>query len=94
VRSAPARQAVSETVSALTRLRAAGCRLVFFKCCSTLDSAEARDIGPVTDASLAALGVGLALACSAFPLNARGVYNGYLFVGGVLLSWTLSDHAA
>ena len=91
-RTAPARQAVSESLAALAWLRGAGCRQVFFKYCSTFDSMEAGDsteagnIGPVADALLAALGSGFALACPAFPLNARSVYLGYLFVGGVLLN--------
>jgi len=85
-RTAPARQAVSESLAALTWLRAAGCRQVFFKYCSTFDSTDAGNIGPVANALLAALGSGFALACPAFPLNARSVYQGYLFVGGVLLN--------
>ena len=35
---------------------------------------------------MAALGCGFALACPAFPTNARTVYLGYLFAGGVLLN--------
>jgi uncharacterized protein YgbK (DUF1537 family) len=85
-RTAPARQAVAESLAALAWLRRAGCRQVFFKYCSTFDSTDAGNIGPVADALLAALGAGFALACPAFPLNARSVYQGYLFVGGVLLN--------
>ena len=35
---------------------------------------------------MAALGCGFALACPAFPTNARTVYLGYLFAGGSLLN--------
>ena len=40
----------------------------------------------MADALLAALGAGFALACPAFPANARSVYQGHLFVGGALLN--------
>jgi uncharacterized protein YgbK (DUF1537 family) len=85
-RTAPVRQAVSESLAALDWLRAAGCRQVFFKYCSTFDSTDDGNIGPVADALLAALGSGFALACPAFPANARSVYQGHLFVGSVLLN--------
>jgi uncharacterized protein YgbK (DUF1537 family) len=85
-RTAPVRQAVAESLAALAWLRRAGCRQFFFKYCSTFDSTEAGNIGPVADALLMALGSGFALACPAFPANARSVYQGHLFVGGVLLN--------
>jgi uncharacterized protein YgbK (DUF1537 family) len=85
-RTAPVRQAVAESLAALAWLRDAGCRQFFFKYCSTFDSTEAGNIGPVADALLAALGSGFALACPAFPANARSVYQGYLFVGSLLLN--------
>jgi uncharacterized protein YgbK (DUF1537 family) len=85
-RTAPARQAVSESLAALAWLRNAGCRQFFFKYCSTFDSTAEGNIGPVADALLAALGAGLAIACPAFPANARSVYQGHLFVGAVLLN--------
>jgi len=85
-RTAPVRQAVQESLAALSWLRAAGCRQFFFKYCSTFDSTEAGNIGPVADALLAELGGGFALACPAFPTNARTVYQGHLFVGGRLLN--------
>ena len=85
-RTAPLHQAVSESLAALEWLRAAGCRQFFFKYCSTFDSTDDGNIGPVADALLAALGSGFALACPAFPANARSVYQGHLFVGNVLLN--------
>lgn len=85
-RTAPPRQAVAESLAALGWLRAAGCRQFFFKYCSTFDSTDQGNIGPVADALIAALGCGFALACPAFPANARSVYQGHLFVGSVLLN--------
>ena len=85
-RTAPARDAVGESLAALAWLQKAGCKQVFFKYCSTFDSTTAGNIGPVADALLRELGAGFALACPAFPANARSVYQGYLFVGNVLLN--------
>ena len=91
-RTAPVRQAVDESLAALAWLRAAGCRQFFFKYCSTFDSTDAGNIGPVADALIAALGCGFALACPAFPANARSVYQGHLFVGGTLLNESGMEH--
>jgi 3-dehydrotetronate 4-kinase len=85
-RTAPVGQAVGESLAALEWLRKAGCKQFFFKYCSTFDSTPAGNIGPVADALVNALGCGFALACPAFPANARSVYQGYLFVGSVLLN--------
>ncbi len=85
-RTAPVQQAVEESLAALHWLRAAGCRQFFFKYCSTFDSTDQGNIGPVADALIAALGCGFALACPAFPANARSVYQGHLFVGAALLN--------
>jgi len=91
-RTAPAGEAVAESLAALAWLRAAGARQVFFKYCSTFDSTEAGNIGPVADALLAALDGGFALACPAFPANARSVFQGHLFVGSVLLNESGMEH--
>ncbi len=85
-RTAPVGQAVGESLAALDWLRRAGCRQYFFKYCSTFDSTEQGNIGPVADALTQALGSGFALACPAFPTNGRTVYQGHLFVGGALLN--------
>jgi 3-dehydrotetronate 4-kinase len=91
-RTATVTQAVEESLAALAWLRVAGCRQFFFKYCSTFDSTDAGNIGPVADALIAALGCGFALACPAFPANARSVYQGHLFVGGVLLNESGMEH--
>jgi uncharacterized protein YgbK (DUF1537 family) len=85
-RTAPVADAVRDSLAALEWLRAAGCRQFFFKYCSTFDSTEQGNIGPVADAFVAALGCGFAIACPAFPANARSVYQGHLFVGANLLN--------
>ncbi len=85
-RTAPVAQAVGESLAALRWLEAAGCRQVFHKYCSTFDSTDEGNIGPVADALIKALGCGFALACPAFPANARSVFQGHLFVGAALLS--------
>src|ERR1700723_4018098 len=46
-RTAPASQAVQESLAALAWLRDAGCRQFFFKYCSTFDSTPEGNIGPV-----------------------------------------------
>ncbi|HYZ63249.1 MAG TPA: 3-oxo-tetronate kinase [Acetobacteraceae bacterium] len=85
-RTIPAEDAVRQSLAALAWLQGAGCRQFFFKYCSTFDSTDAGNIGPVADALIAALGCGFAIACPAFPANARSVYQGHLFVGSALLS--------
>ena len=91
-RTAPMREAVDQSLAALHWLRAGGAKQFFFKYCSTFDSTEKGNIGPVADALIEALGCGFALACPAFPTNARTVYLGHLFVGGVLLNESGMEH--
>ncbi len=78
--------AVAQSLQALAALRAAGARQIYFKYCSTFDSTPQGNIGPVTDALMAALGTDFTIACPAFPENGRTVFRGHLFVGDVLLS--------
>ena len=91
-RTAPVRDAVHDSLRALDKLREAGARQFFFKYCSTFDSTDEGNIGPVADALATALGSGFALACPAFPANGRTVYQGHLFVGGVLLNESGMEH--
>jgi uncharacterized protein YgbK (DUF1537 family) len=92
-RTVPAGEAVAKSLAALEWLRAAGARQVLFKYCSTFDSTDAGNIGPVADALLEALGSDFTIFCPAFPENGRTIYKGYLFVGDVLLSESgMRDH--
>lgn len=79
-------EAVAQSLEALAALRTAGARQVYFKYCSTFDSTPKGNIGPVTDALMAALGTDFTIACPAFPENGRTVFRGHLFVGDALLS--------
>lgn len=85
-RTTPAAEAVAESLAALDWLRAAGAHQFFFKYCSTFDSTDAGNIGPVAEAMLEALGSDLTVACPAFPTAGRTVYKGHLFVFDDLLS--------
>lgn len=91
-RSIPADEAVAQSLQALDWLRAAGCRQYFFKYCSTFDSTDAGNIGPVAEALLKALGSDFTLACPAFPENGRSVFKGHLFVGDKLLNESGMEH--
>ncbi|MDT0316850.1 3-oxo-tetronate kinase [Streptomyces millisiae] len=85
-RSAPADEAVADSLAAQHWLWDRGAAQTFFKYCSTFDSTPAGNIGPVTDALLDAAGAPLTLACPASPPNGRTVYQGHLFVHDQLLS--------
>jgi len=92
-RTIPAADAVAQSLEALAWLRAHGARQAFFKYCSTFDSTDAGNIGPVADALLDALGAKFTIACPAFPVNKRTIYLGHLFVGDALLSDSpMRDH--
>jgi uncharacterized protein YgbK (DUF1537 family) len=84
--------AVADSLSALQWLQSYDCRQYYFKYCSTFDSTEKGNIGPVADALLDALGESFTIACPALPVNGRTVYNGYLFVNGVLLNESGMQH--
>lgn len=85
-RSNPAAEAVSMSLAALHWLRAKGAKQFYFKYCSTFDSTDRGNIGPVADALCDAIGASFTVFNPAFPTNKRTVYQGYLFVGDVLLS--------
>jgi uncharacterized protein YgbK (DUF1537 family) len=85
-RSIQASEAVRQSLAAARCLRSAGCRHLYFKYCSTFDSTNAGNIGPVADALLDEVGGDFTIFCPAFPKTGRKIFNGYLFVGPVLLS--------
>lgn len=85
--------AVEMSLDSARALRAAGAEQIIFKYCSTFDSTDRGNIGPVAEALLELLGGGIAIACPAFPATGRTIYRGHLFVGDVLLSESpMKDH--
>ena len=92
-RSIEAGLAVSRSRSAEKWLRERGAGHVLFKICSTFDSTDAGNIGPVMDALRADSGDAIVLVTPAFPETGRTVYMGNLFVGPVPLNESpLKDH--
>ncbi len=92
-RTIPVAEAVDKSLAALAWLQRAGARQILFKYCSTFDSTDAGNIGPVAEALMAALDTDFTLFCPAFPEAGRTIYRGYLFVGEVLLSESgMRDH--
>ena len=64
-----------------------------YKICSTFDSTDSGNIGPVGEAFRARAGTGCILVTPAFPETGRTVYLGHLFVGLVPLNESpLKDH--
>lgn len=92
-RTVPVADAVRQSLDALGWLKARGARQIVFKYCSTFDSTETGNIGPVAEALSAALGTDFTIYCPAFPGAGRSIYKGYLFVGDGLLSESgMQDH--
>ena len=92
-RSIEAGLAVSRSRAAEKWLRSRGAGHVLFKICSTFDSTDAGNIGPVMDALRADSGDAMVLVTPAFPETGRTVYQGNLFVGSVPLNESpLKDH--
>lgn len=92
-RSIAASDAVTRSRAAEKWLRGRGADHVLFKICSTFDSTDAGNIGPVMDALRADSGDAIVLVTPAFPETGRTVYQGNLFVGSVPLNESpLKDH--
>lgn len=88
---APA-DAVRLSLDALAYLQGIGCEQFYFKYCSTFDSTDAGNIGPVAEALLDALDAPVTIYCPAFPETGRSVYMGHLFVGDRLLNESGMQH--
>jgi uncharacterized protein YgbK (DUF1537 family) len=95
-RTAPILEAVAQSVDAARALLAAGCTTIYQKYCSTFDSTDRGNIGPVADALRRVVpgsAPALAVGTPATPRSQRTVYQGHLFVGQRLLSESsLRDH--
>lgn len=84
-RTAPVETAVRVSRDAAAALRDLGARQLYFKYCSTFDSTDRGNIGPVLDALMNDFDERVAIAVPSFPVNGRRLFFGELFVDGVLL---------
>jgi len=92
-RTIPADEAVAQSLAAWRWLRAFGAQQCYFKVCSTFDSTDRGNIGPVADALSRELDAPIGVVCPAFPAGGRTVFRGHLFVGDQLLSDSgMKDH--
>jgi len=85
-RTIPVEEAIEQSLRALNWLKSAGAEKFFFKYCSTFDSTDDGNIGPIIDALMADLETPFTIACPAFPETERTIFKGHLFVGDKLLS--------
>ena len=91
-RTVPAKDAVTQSLAACDWLRSQGAEQIVFKVCSTFDSTDAGNIGPVAEALADWLEETTVFICPAFPENGRTVYQGHLFVKDRLLSESGMQH--
>jgi len=92
-RSLPVDQAIADVIAAYDWLRAAGTERYFWKYCSTFDSTDQGNIGPVAEALMEKIGTDHTIYCPAFPENGRSIFMGNLFVGEQLLAESpMKDH--
>ncbi len=92
-RTCPVGEAIHLSLRSAKALQALGAKQLYFKYCSTFDSTDRGNIGPVAEALQKFTGSAIAIACPAFPTNKRTVYMGNLFVGDVALAESpMKDH--
>lgn len=84
-RTASVADAVARSRAALKRLRAWGAERFYVKYCSTFDSTDQGNIGPILDAALEVLGAQRCVVVPSLPTNGRRVRGGLLYVGDQLL---------
>ncbi|WP_205843691.1 3-oxo-tetronate kinase [Nakamurella deserti] len=91
-RTVAAADAVEQTLEVYRWLQRHGAQRTYFKYCSTFDSTDDGNIGPVTDALLDAADAAVTLICPASPEHGRTTYLGHHFVGAALLSESSMRH--
>lgn len=92
-RSIPAADAVKQSVRAGKWLLSLGVEQLYFKYCSTFDSTDDGNIGPVADALADLVSAPSVVFAPAVPEHGRTTYLGHLFVADRLLSdSSMRDH--
>ena len=91
-RTAPVADAVSRSRAAISRLQGWGATRFYVKYCSTFDSTDRGNIGPVLDAAREMLGAERCVVVPSLPANGRRVREGLLFVHEQLLEGSPMRH--
>lgn len=92
-RSSPVADAITESLAAARWLQGLGVDQLYFKYCSTFDSTDEGNIGPVADALAELVGAHTVVFLPATPAHRRTTYFGHHFVADQLLSESpLRDH--
>lgn len=78
--------AVKDSLDAYEWLKNKGIKQIYDKYCSTFDSTDLGNIGPIIDSILEKYNLKYTILCPALPVNKRIVKNGKLYVDGVPLS--------
>lgn len=86
IRNINATKAIKKVEEAIDYLESLKVTRIFSKYCSTFDSTDKGNIGPILDYLMERYGQKYIVASPAFPENNREVFNGYLFADKKLLS--------
>jgi uncharacterized protein YgbK (DUF1537 family) len=79
-------RAVAESLKAAKWLMEHGIKQLYIKYCSTFDSSQTGNIGPICDAVLETFNRTYTLLCPSLPVNKRTVKDGILYVDGIPLA--------
>lgn len=88
IRTIPAQEAVDKALAAYAWLKKHGAEHIYYKYCSTFDSTDKGNIGPIIDAIFEKYGIKTTILCPALPVNKRTVQDGHLYVDGIPLNET------
>ena len=88
IRTIPVAEAVDAALKACDWLLKQGAHHLYYKYCSTFDSTDEGNIGPITDAIMEKYNLSSTILCPALPVNGRQVRNGHLYVNGIPLHET------
>jgi 3-dehydrotetronate 4-kinase len=92
-RTAPADRAVADSVASAQWLLSLGVTRLYQKYCSTFDSTDRGNIGPIAEALADVAGSGVSVGTPATPEAGRTQYGGQLFIDGVPLAESpMRDH--
>jgi uncharacterized protein YgbK (DUF1537 family) len=92
-RTAPPAQAIADSVASARALRDWRAEHLYQKYCSTFDSTDEGNIGPVADSLLEQVGpTAVSIGTPATPAAGRTMHRGHLFVGDRLLSESSLAH--